>query len=179
VNAGLVNRALRAVELGEAGVSEAEVLRQALAELEVQRIAAAGGETSAYGSVQYQVLDAVMKRGYAEKWSQMQFMARQVCKAVEELGELAGVFTFTGGNWTFLRWVETAAREARVAFDIDDLPKEAWDVQVEGDLETELADVLIPLLCLAEVAEVDAMGAARKKALADVERGVRTQAGGM
>jgi hypothetical protein len=174
MNAAMVNRALRAVELGEGGVTEAEVLRQALAELEVQRVALSGGGALAReAAVQYQVMAAVTARGYREGWSDAQFMARQACKVVAELGELAARFVFPLGSWTFLRWVEQAAREARGAFDMTDVPEEAWEATVRGDLAAALAGVLIPLLCLAEAAGVDALEAARVQALADVGSGRR------
>lgn len=171
MNAAMVNRALRAVEMGEAGVTEAEVLRQALAEMEVQRVAAqADGERG----LQRMVLAAVVERGYHEGWTPAQFAGRQVCKALEELGELARLFVWGKAPWAFL--LQAAAEEARETFD------EVWpwvecapnaSAEEGGPLWLELADVLIPLLSLAETTGIDAGSAVRAKVRWDVVRGKR------
>lgn len=173
MNAAMVNRALRAVEMGEAGVTEAEVLRQALAEMEVQRVAAqADGERG----LQRMVLAAVVERGYHADWTPAQFAGRQVCKALEGLGELARLFVWGKAKvpWAFL--LQAAAQEAREAFD------QVWpwgecapnaSAEPGGPLWSELADVLIPLLSLAETTGIDAGAAVRAKVRWDVVRGVR------
>jgi NTP pyrophosphatase (non-canonical NTP hydrolase) len=129
-------------------------------------------------NTQQQVFQAVKARGYLDGWNESQFAARQIAKLTEELGELALLFQFDGYTcWP--RLLRQAAREARVAFD-DDF--EGWlnsGVDLETDLSRfieEAADVLIPLLCLAEVLQFDLLEAARVKALADVPRGVREEA---
>lgn len=168
MNGEMVAKALRQVEMGEAGLSEAEVLRQALAELEIQRVVASNAQGH---TLQRDVLGAVTARGYREGWLDQPFMARQVAKAVEELGELAVLFDFGAGHWPWAREIWDAARDAREAFDAEAM---GWvDATVTGDVRDEVADVLIPLLCIAEVAGFDALEAVRRKALGDVSRGKR------
>lgn len=159
MNGELVKKALWQVEMGEAGMAEAEVLRQALAELEVQRVAVSNqGQT-----VQRDVLGAVTARGCREGWLDGPFIARQMAKAVEEMGELATLFDFGAGNWTWMREIRAAGREAREA-----LEGSLWgwvDATVIGDLEDEVTDVMIPLLCIAEVEGFDALEVVRRKVM--------------
>lgn len=168
MNGEMVAKALRQVEMGEAGLSEAEVLRQALAELEIQRVVSSNAQGH---TLQRDVLGAVTARGYREGWTDQPFMARQVAKAVEELGELAALFDFGTSHWSFLSELAEASQDARNAFDTESW---AWvEATAMGDLATEVADVMIPLLCIAEVAGFDALEAVRRKALGDVSRGKR------
>lgn len=169
MNGELVKKALQQVEWGEAGMAEAEVLRQALAELEVQRVAASGAGAQL---VQAEVLAAVMARGYREGWADQPFMARQVAKVAEEIGELVDTFDF-GVDGTWMRKVREAACITRITFNNELWGWENARVKDKADLEGEVADVLISLLCLAEVAGFDALEVVRRKALADVERGKR------
>lgn len=168
MNGEMVAKALRQVEMGEAGMAEAEVLRQALAELEIQRVVASNAQGH---TLQRDVLGAVTARGYREGWLDQPFMARQVAKAVEELGELAALFDFGTGHWSWMREIQDAARDAREAFDAETM---GWvDATAIGELVDEVADVMIPLLCIAEVAGFDALEAVRRKVMADVARGKR------
>lgn len=167
MNGEMVAKALRQVEMGEAGMSEAEVLRQALAELEIQRVVSSNAQGH---TLQRDVLGAVTARGYREGWTDQPFMARQVAKAVEELGELAALFDFGNGHWSWVRKIGDVRWDAHDAFDVS----MGWnEATVSGDLATEVADVMIPLLCIAEVAGFDALEAVRRKALGDVSRGKR------
>jgi hypothetical protein len=127
-------------------LSEAEVLRQALAELEIQRVVASNAQGH---TLQRDVLGAVTARGDREGWLDQPFMSRQMAKAVEGMGELATLFDFGAGNWTWMREIRAAGREAREA-----LEGSLWgwvDATVTGVLVDAVADVMIPLLCIAEV----------------------------
>ncbi len=127
-------------------------------------------------------LAAVTARGY-RNCDDTQFIARNLCKATEELGECCDpIFTHrdmadpTVPLPAFGRvdqWacdVSYSATSARFAFD-------AWGDGVHGIdadvIRAELPDVLIPLLCAAAVLGVDVEAAVLAKAGADVARGVR------
>ena len=127
-------------------------------------------------------LAAVTARGY-RNCDDTQFVARNLCKATEELGECCyAVFTHRDmadptrpfpafehvDGW--VGDVAVAAQSARDAFD-------KWRCGVHGIdadvIRAELPDVLIPLLCAAVVLGVDVEAAVLAKAGADVARGVR------
>ncbi len=126
---------------------------------------------------QNDVYNAVVARGYREGWSADQFLARQIAKLAEELGESS----FHIASMDFQRWVtevHNAGRAARFAFAQPDYWDQAAIVHPDG-LARELADLQVVLFCAAAaLGEVmgepfDLVQAARDKALADVKRGVR------
>jgi NTP pyrophosphatase (non-canonical NTP hydrolase) len=122
----------------------------------------------------------VAARGYREGWADRQYIPRQVCKAVEELGEAV--------RHVSQRVDRKAGRDlARPSFwqedagDAGDNAKDAFD---SGDwsrakvldppkLAGELADVLVTLYCAADALGVDLNEIALEKSQADVGRGVR------
>lgn len=127
-------------------------------------------------------LAAVTERGYRD-CDDAQFVARNLCKATEELAECAGgVFTYRDMTDPTLPlpdyqhadyWLENmyqAGEGARIAFD-------QWGDGVHGidadAIRAELADALIPLLCAAAVLGLDVEAAVLAKCRADVARGVR------
>lgn len=130
--------------------------------------------------VQADVALAVERRGYRDGWREESFLARQVAKFVEELGELM-MLIYPRGRDFLPKWKEDlliSATRARLAFD----DVEDWERAEVGDLEAikgELADLQVVLFCAAQaVGELcgdgfDVVEAARQKALGDVERGVR------
>lgn len=118
------------------------------------------------------VAQAVADRGYREGWTDEQYAARQICKAVEELSELQ-----TGISWflrllPFVTGLRLTGQYAQQDFDQPD----GWDEVVGVDLEViaaELPDVVIPLLVLADTLGIDLEQAIREKVLGDIGRGVR------
>lgn len=127
-------------------------------------------------------LAAVTARGY-RNCDDTQFVARNLCKATEELGECCDpIFTHRDMADPTLplpelglvdQWacdIYDSATSARAAFD-------AWGDGVHGIdadiIRAELPDVIIPLLCAAAVLGVDIEAAVTAKAGADVARGVR------
>lgn len=154
--------------------SDAEALRQHLSLLSVQQIA----ERQRFGArLQARVLNAVTRRGYRDGWNDVQFAARQVAKALEELAELGALFDLPHGFvWGFQECLQEAGCFARSIFD----QHERW-LGVEMDLDDidtealarELADVIIPILNLASVFNIDVLEVVDTKARQDVGRGVR------
>jgi NTP pyrophosphatase (non-canonical NTP hydrolase) len=129
-------------------------------------------------NLQELVAKSVAERGYREGWTDEQFAARQVCKAVEELEELAASIQWTDAaqlSWLpdWVGYLSEAGHEARAAFDG---PPERWQEVGGFDLEavtSELADAAIPLLALADTLGIDLEQAIRDKVTGDVARGVR------
>jgi NTP pyrophosphatase (non-canonical NTP hydrolase) len=123
------------------------------------------------------VAGAVAARGYRAGWTDEQFAARQVCKAVEELGELAEAIEWTAdGRPAWARSLKDSAHLARVSFDGRFGYIRAGDTVAAVDRElvaSELADVAIPLFALADALGIDLAQAVRDKVAADVARGVR------
>lgn len=128
-------------------------------------------------------LAAVTARGYRANCDDVQFVARNLCKAAEELAEASGaVFTHRDmadpmapfprmkavDGW--LCAIAEAGNLSRAAFD-------AWGDGIHGIdadiIRAELPDAIIPLLCAAVVLGVDLDAAIRAKLAADVGRGVR------
>ena len=67
----------------------------------------------------------VAARGYRDGWTTDQFVARQLCKLTEELGEAVHKIIFPIGEWTDDHWtvlVADAALQAKDAFG----DKRAW-----------------------------------------------------
>lgn len=132
--------------------------------------------------LQAQVAQAVAERGYREGWTPEQYAARQICKAVEELDELAKAIQWkrhpTYGSSLVPLWAQSlsdAAFEAEGDFDNDSAAR-PWDDVDDlrlADAIKELPDIIIPLLVLADTLGIDLEQAIREKALGDVARGVR------
>ena len=126
--------------------------------------------------IQKQVSDLVAQRGYQEGWTIEQFMARQVAKAAEELGEIALLITMPE---QLQAMIAATGRIAGVQFD----RTEAWLRDVTSDapdrLAVEMADLQVVLLCMTEAFRrrydegFDVLQAALQKAARDVARGVR------
>jgi hypothetical protein len=80
---------------------------------------------------QRKVADSVAKRGYRDGWTAEQFLARQVCKLVEELAELTLTVAkiWPGGRlyWAWQQRLDKAGIAARLSFDD---PAEWADVAV-------------------------------------------------
>lgn len=123
------------------------------------------------------VARAVEQRGYRQGWTDEQYAARQVCKAIEELGELLQATKWQqarlGNFWpVWAHYLSEAALVARRAFD----DSAAWGAIEEVDVSVaadELADVVIPLLVFADTLGIDLGEAIKAKALGDIARGVR------
>lgn len=125
-----------------------------------------------FQELQTLVAQAVAARGYREGWADEQYAARQVCKAVEELGEVQTAIEWRSWAPNWAGGLQFTSLYARRSFDsIDD-----WGQVVDVDCKKvapELADVVIPLLVLAETLGIDLEQEIRTKALGDVDRGVR------
>lgn len=122
------------------------------------------------------VAKAVADRGYRQGWTDEQFAARQICKAVEELGELilAVIWQHGHNNPAWYLSLMDAKENAREAFDSFDAGFWSYVDDIDTDeIVAELPDVLIPLLVLAETLDIDLEQAVREKVLGDVSRGVR------
>jgi len=132
-------------------------------------------------NAQTTVYEAVKARGYREGWTAGQFAARQVMKAVEELGELVEHVATSGeGIPTWVLLTLAAGRMAREAFDAEDCTETLvnW-----GSAFDEAADVVVTMLSLAGSLNeaqsggffADVVMTAESKATADIRRGVRTE----
>jgi len=139
-------------------------------------------------TAQDKVYTAVAERGYREGWSAEQFLARQLCKMVEEINEAQESVYHTDPTYDTrihldrtkedrLMW---AARYAKVKFDNKEHP--GWygiGIEDPQALIDELADMQVVLFCAAAAAAeltgqpVDIVQLAVDKATADIARGVR------
>ena len=138
-------------------------------------------------SIQREIYDAVVRRGYRKGWTADQFAARQVAKLTEEFGELIDYVHLDHGDTldhSTLSWaVMIAAAEGRRVF--DDVSQERWahsSITSPQAAMDELADIVVVACCLAEALgeirpdlDTDLMRAALAKASADVVRGVRAE----
>jgi len=127
--------------------------------------------------MQREVYENIVRRGYRKGWNANQFAARQVCKLVEELGELASALSFTY-NYHWHSMVKKVGIAARFAFDHDTGAIGEIGIEVE-QAKSELADLQVVVFCLAAaLAELDGqpfdvVAAAVAKSASDIERGVR------
>jgi len=131
--------------------------------------------------LQARIARATAKRGYREGWTATQFLARQLAKIVEELGE-AGAHLVGLVPPVFMYRLQDAADLGKYIFDAR-LPADwgSWPMAPEAmdRLAGELADVQVVLCNMAAALEelrgepVDLMSMAAEKAEADVKRGVR------
>lgn len=116
----------------------------------------------------------VAARGYRDGWAAEQFVARQLCKLTEELGESLDQI---GGldAWADTQWLTAgydAGLAARGFFD----DESGWGgVYLENPaaIRSELADMLVVILAAAQALDFDVVQAAIDKSAADVARGVR------
>lgn len=116
------------------------------------------------------VAQAVAARGYRDGWTPEQFLARQFPKLIEELGEASECLTWDELHNVF----QEIGEVCRLMFD----DRESWEpmqptITDKKKLGDELADVLVVLFCMADIAGVDVIQAAVNKAVSDVSRGVR------
>ena len=117
----------------------------------------------------------VAARGYANGWTNIQFAARQIAKAVEELAEAANHITGPAHFHATHYWLndlKDAGIAARIQFD---QPLHWRDIGIDslGKLQRELVDVQVVLFSAATALNFDIVEAAIDKSSADVERGVR------
>ena len=113
----------------------------------------------------------VAARGYRDGWTAEQFVARQLCKMMEELGE-ALWYIHGIDRLDFAADLPDVGEAARIAFD----DKEAWNkarIAKPDALRAELADMLVVLFAAAAALDFDVVQAAIDKSSADVARGVR------
>jgi hypothetical protein len=131
-------------------------------------------------TIQSEVYNSVVDRGYREGYSAEQFIARQVAKLQEELWELAQRIDLPIQVY---RTIELAGKTSKEWFDkgkfsLDDTSCAVWGLQ------QELADIQVVVFCLAEelskmqsaqggVKRVDITKLALDKARKDVQRGIR------
>jgi hypothetical protein len=131
-------------------------------------------------TIQSEVYNFVVDRGYREGYSAEQFIARQVAKLQEELWELAQRVDLPIQVY---RTIELAGKTSKEWFDkgkfsLDDTSCAVWGLQ------QELADIQVVVFCLAEelskmqsaqggVKRVDITKLALDKARKDVQRGIR------
>lgn len=131
--------------------------------------------------IQAQVANATEERGYRDGWSDEQFLARQVVKLQEELGELSFPILRMPNNLE-MDIVELASL-AREAFDNSDWSEVYFDYDEEKNgfeiIRDEAADCLVVLFNIAATIEkltgtrFDLVEEALQKATSDIPRGVR------
>lgn len=128
--------------------------------------------------IQTRIARAVEARGYRQGWTDEQYIARQICKASEELAEAAGDIGINYDNardvWYWSTRLGDAGLCARSAFD----QKDQWQsaeipLELRSYMALEIADTLIPLLVAATILGVDVLALAVEKAEKDIARGVR------
>jgi NTP pyrophosphatase (non-canonical NTP hydrolase) len=96
---------------------------------------------------QQDVAELVAQRGYREGWTPEQFIARQVCKLAEEVGELAQHVDLPGRLGPLIASTGTIARWT---FDQDQTWQDGVTSCTPHALMAELADVQVVVFCLAE-----------------------------
>jgi NTP pyrophosphatase (non-canonical NTP hydrolase) len=131
-----------------------------------------------YRDAQKAVAVATQQRGYRDGWTDEQFLARQIVKLQEELGEMA--FPVWGVPHGLMAEIENIRANAQEVFDLVD--PAAWDsvdIAFIEEMKSEAADCLVVLFNIAAVLEqmtgkkFDLVQEAVKKAEADINRGVR------
>ena len=123
-------------------------------------------------SHQTRTVTAVEARGYRNGWTSDQFAARQVCKLVEEVAELAATISLDDkAHVPWLSSIRRAGELARLSFDNPGI----WgEVEIALDkFRSELSDCQVVTFCAGECVDLDTAQAAVEKAEKDVERGVR------
>lgn len=139
---------------------------------------------------QKDIYEAVQKRGYVDPYSHETFIARQIVKLAEEVGELFENLDVDLSATQEMQGLQGAVEAVRVLARTVFSDPDAWkpgsgigllDVRPVGlkYVRKEAADAAVVLACLAEaidrldVQPFDLEQAALEKATADVERGVR------
>lgn len=134
---------------------------------------------------QSRIAAAVEARGYRKGWTDEQFAARQICKLVEELGELASAISLRRtGSIAWHGWLEALKRAsvaARAAFDFPPPDKKdpysnSWghiDTVDHEVIKQELPDLIVIISVLAQLVGLNVLDAALDKSEKDIERGVR------
>lgn len=118
------------------------------------------------------VVESVDRRGYRKGWTDEEFLARQLVKLLEELGELADCMILPQRVRNLLL---PAAAKAKALFD----NKEIWSgsrwrsEKDELNAVKELADMQVVMFCAADAMQVDASAQAVSKAKKDAKRGTR------
>lgn len=133
-------------------------------------------EQMAKRTLQEQIYDAVIERGYGPKeqgLTREQFAARQIAKMFEELLELAETVSIDGKTLDELLLGWYAGDVKRLAKEFFD-KREIWTKAelAEREFIKELADS-VPLFNAAEALGVSLLALCRDKAMRDIERGVR------
>jgi len=118
------------------------------------------------------VVDCVDKRGYRKGWTDEEFLARQLVKLLEELGELAECMILPQNARNLL---VSAGKEAKALFDNEEIwAGSKWrDEKSQLNAVKEVADMQVVLFCAADAMQVDSSAQAASKAKKDVERGTR------
>lgn len=126
--------------------------------------------------LQQGIADSVRLRGYRSNYTDEEFAARNVLKAIEEVYELARTVGFAGGQESDYaevgRRLSEAAMIAGELFDRRSGGKGAYIVDRAAYLK-EAADVVVVMANCGDAVGADVFEAARAKALADVKRGIR------
>lgn len=125
-------------------------------------------------SLQKQVSDNIITRGYREGYSLNTFAGRQFIKLVEEIGEL--LQSILGLEKYFYQVVKLAGDQAHWLFD---MPATGLSILLLEAAKRELADVQVVIFSMAQaIAEIegkpfDVGQAALEKSQKDIERGIR------
>lgn len=127
--------------------------------------------TRFYSDLCQQVLGAVEKRGYREGWTNEQFIARQVLKIADELGEVVSETKALPSD--YICWIFNKIQRFAVPAGDHFRSKSPDDFNVTIDaekLKSELCDVIIPAM-VALAALGGTVDDIRNKALSDIARG--------
>jgi NTP pyrophosphatase (non-canonical NTP hydrolase) len=137
---------------------------------------------------QKEVSDNIKKRGYYEGHEPVPLLARHIAKMTEELSELGDAVLMANDKCESVESFEDALMNvldcARYAFDYGDWSNAELVSSIDdpGDvlsLETELADVVVVALSMAEIirqnfdSDFDVLQWALQKSQADIARGIR------
>jgi len=116
----------------------------------------------------------VIQRGYKNGWTDKQFIARQVVKLGEELGELAVVLEFFLPANAYRHLVQTG-QVCRMEFGENKFLR-AKNILADANrswVRQELTDIVVICLVLAQAIGFDVISAAVEKSRSDISRGVR------
>jgi NTP pyrophosphatase (non-canonical NTP hydrolase) len=98
-------------------------------------------------SIQAEVARLVAEQGCRKGWTPEQFIARQVCKLAEEVGELAQHVDLPGRLGPLIASTGTIARWT---FDQEEMWRKYGTLCTSHALMTELVDIQVVVFCLAE-----------------------------
>ena len=132
------------------------------------------------GDEQRRVYKAVEARGYTAGWNNHEFIARQMAKLAEELGEVTWYYASKDGD-EVRELISLIRVTARVAGRLFDRPEPWHDAFIwkPSNMRSEVADMQVILFALAEAITretgepFDVAAAAVEKATSDIHRGVR------